>query len=276
MLVINVFRTFSEQLSIEQDMKKRMNPQLRKKLILQILNEQDFVAIQKVVDRCNVSEITIRRDLIELESEGMLVRTHGGATKPENGNQLSSYDLKINKNRSRKEQICKLAASYINNNDIIFIDCGTTLFYLTKYIKNLKFLIVITNSLPVVSELLDSPNIKLILVGGEVAVERKAMYGPLASKNIVQYHANKAFIGADGVSLASGISSYDEKEASITLKMIDNADEVFLLCDSSKIERKSFFKFAPFSKIDHFITNDDINPQYLKEYIDAGIHVVIE
>ena len=88
--------------------------------------------------------------------------------------------------------------------------------------------------------------------------------------------ANKAFIGADGVSLASGISSYDEKEASITLKMVDNADEVFLLCDSSKIERKSFFKFAPFSKIDHFITNDDINPQYLKEYIDAGIHVVIE
>ncbi len=102
------------------------------------------------------------------------------------------------------------------------------------------------------------------------------MYGPLASKNIVQYHANKAFIGADGVSLTSGLSSYDEKEASITLKMADNADEVFLVCDSSKIERSSFVKFAPFSKIDHLITNDDISPQYLQEYQDAGIHVIIK
>ena len=113
MLVINVFRTFSEQLSIEQDMKKRMNPQLRKKLILQILNEQDFVAIQKVVDRCNVSEITIRRDLIELESEGMLVRTHGGATKPENGTNYH-YTIKITRTEAEKSKYVKLAASYIN------------------------------------------------------------------------------------------------------------------------------------------------------------------
>ena len=255
---------------------KKISPQLRKKIILQILNEQEFVNIHEVVDKCNVSEITIRRDLNELESEGMLVRTHGGATKLKNGSQLFSYDTKINRNRKRKEEICKIAASYIQNNDIIFIDCGTTLFYLTKYIKKFDYLIIITNSLPVVSELFDCPNIKLILIGGEVAVERKAMYGPLASRNIVQYHADKAFIGADGVSLTGGISSYDEKEASITLKMADNADEVFLLCDSSKIERNSFIKFASFSAINHFITNDDIDPQYLKGYIDAGIHIVIK
>ena|SRR5690554_328589 len=257
-------------------MVKKMNPPLRKKFILDILNEQEFVTIQEIVAKCNVSEITIRRDLIELEAEGALVRTHGGATKSKINNHLFSYDVKINQNWQRKEKICQIAANYIKNNDIIFIDCGTTLFHLTKYIKRLDSLVVITNSLPVVSELFDSTNVKLILIGGEVAVERKAMYGPLASKNIVQYHADKAFIGADGVSLTGGLSSYDEKEASITLKMADNADEVFLVCDSSKIERSSFVKFAPFSKIDHLITNDDINPQYLKEYEEAGIHVIIE
>ena len=103
-----------------------------------------------------------------------------------------------------------------------------------------------------------------------MAGERKAMYGPLASKNIDQYHANKAFIGADGVSLTGGLSSYDEKEASITHKMADNADEVFLVCDSSKIERNSFVKFAPFSIVDHLITNNDMDPQHLEEYRDAG------
>ncbi len=256
-------------------MAKKMNPQLRRKFILDILNEKEFITIQEVVARCNVSEITIRRDLIEMESEGLLVRTHGGATRSKVNNHLFSYDVKIKQNWQRKEQICQIAAKYISDNDIIFIDCGTTLFHLTKYIKRFDSLVVITNSLPVVSELCDSPNIRLILIGGEVAGARKAIYGLQASNNIDQYHANKAFIGADGVSLTGGLSSYHEKEASITLKMANNADEVFLVCDSSKIERNSFVKFAPFSIIDHLITNNDIDPYHLKEYRDAGIRVII-
>ncbi|HHU25296.1 MAG TPA: DeoR/GlpR transcriptional regulator [Bacteroidales bacterium] len=257
-------------------MAKKMNPQLRRKFILDILNEKEFITIEEVVARCHVSEITIRRDLIEMESEGLLVRTQGGATRSKVNNHLFSFDVKINQNWQRKEQICQIAADYISNNDIIFIDCGTTLFHLTKYIRRFESLVVITNSLPVVSELCDSPNIRLILIGGEVAGERKAIYGLQASKNIDQYHANKAFIGADGVSLTGGLSSYHEKEASITLKMANNADEVFLVCDSSKIERNSFVKFAPFSIVDHLITNNDMDPQHLEEYRDAGIHVIIE
>lgn len=257
-------------------MNKKVRPEVRKKIILNTINEQELITIQDIVRKCNVSEITIRRDLSELEKEGLLVRTHGGAVKSKIANHLFTYDLKINQNWQKKEKICQIASNYINNNDIVFIDCGTTLFHLTKYIKRFDSLVVITTSLPIVSELLDYSNIKLILIGGEVASERKAVYGPITNKNIVQYHADKAFIGADGVSLKNGLSSYDEKEAFITLRMAENADEVFLLCDSSKIEKNSFIKFAPFSKINHLITNNDANSQFLRDYRDAGIHVITD
>jgi DeoR family fructose operon transcriptional repressor len=116
----------------------------------------------------------------------------------------------------------------------------------------------------------------VILIGGEVTGERKAIYGPVAGNNIKQYHANKAFIGVDGVSLQNGLSSFDEKEAAITLKMAENSDQVFLLCDSSKIEKNSFVKFAPFSLIDYLITDKEVDNEYLEKYRKSNINIVIE
>lgn len=251
-----------------------MSPELRKKIILKTLNEQGIISTQEMMKQCGVSEITIRRDLIELEAKGLLIRTHGGAVISKAGDQLFTYDLKINQNRRNKEAICQIASKFVNNNDIIFIDCGTTLSFLTKFITKVESLIVITNSLPVVSELINFSNIKLILIGGEITGDRRAIYGPVAGKGIAQYHANKAFIGVDGVSLQNGLSSYDEKEAAITLKMAENSDDVFLLCDSSKIEKNSFVKFAPLSLMDYLITDNDLNKEYLEEYRKAGIHII--
>lgn len=253
-----------------------MNHELRKKIILDKLNDEGSIVTQEIISLCRVSEITIRRDLAELEEKGMLIRTHGGAVKSKATAQLFAYDLKINENKQNKEDICRSAARFINNHDIIFIDCGTTLSYLTKYLTKLESLIVITNSLPVVSELINFQNIKLILIGGEVVSERRAIYGPFAESNIAQYHANKAFIGADGISILNGLSSYDEKEAAITLKMAENADEVFLLCDSSKIEKNSFIKFAPLSKINYLVTDNGLDKKYLKKYKEHNISIITE
>ncbi|SCM57235.1 putative aga operon transcriptional repressor [Petrimonas mucosa] len=253
-----------------------MNYELRKKIIIDLLNEKEIITISEISKRCNVSKITVRRDFLFLEQEGKLKRTHGGAVIAKNGQNLFTFNVKVNQNIIKKEEICRIAANHIQENDIIFIDCGTTLFHMINYIKKFKSLIVITTSLPIISELLDFPNIKLIIIGGEVEHSRKAIYGPVANKNINLYHADKAFIGADGVSLKNGLSSYDEMEASITLKMAENSSEVFLLCDSSKIEKNSFYRFADFSKIDHLITNRDISDHHLREYRDMGIDVIIE
>ena len=253
-----------------------MIPELRKEVILNMLNENGVLVTQEIMKMCDVSEITIRRDLTELEAQGLLIRTHGGAVKSKATEMLFTYALKINQNRQKKETICQLATQYIEEEDVIFIDCGTTLSLITKFITRFNRLTVITTSLPVISELIKYPHLRLSLIGGEIDTERQAIYGSVAENNIGMYHANKAFIGADGISLKKGLSSYDEKEGFITLKMIENSDEVFLLCDSSKIEKNSFVNFAPITGIHHLITDDLISPVHLKMYKDNGLDVILQ
>jgi DeoR family fructose operon transcriptional repressor len=253
-----------------------MMPELRKELILGMLEETGVVHTREVMQQCSVSELTIRRDLIELESGGMLIRTHGGAVKSKTVDTLFNYGMKISRNRQNKEAICRLAAGYIEEGDIIFIDCGTTLSLFAKYMTKIKKLTVITTSLPVISELVRFPNVRLSLIGGEIDTERQAAYGSVAEETVGMYHAGKAFIGADGISLKKGLSSYDEKEGAITRMMMENSDEVFLLCDSSKIEKNSFVRFASIDKINHLITDRQISPEHLKMYRDAGVDVTVE
>ena len=253
-----------------------MIPVLRKEFILNMLNDNGILYTPEIMKKCNVSEITIRRDLSELESKGLLIRTHGGAVKSKATDMLFTYDIKINQNRQSKEEICRLAANYINDGDIIFIDCGTTLSLISKHIAKFSNLTVITTSLPVISDLINYPNIRLSLIGGEIDSERQATYGSIAEKNIGMYHANKAFVGADGISMKKGLSSYDDKEGAVTRMMMENSDKIFLLCDSSKIEKNSFVIFAPISEIDHLITDRQIAPEKLKIYRDAGVNVMID
>ena len=255
---------------------KTTTPELRKKTILNLLKNNDSITIHEILKECKASEITVRRDLSELEGKGLLIRTHGGAIKNTAADQLFTYNNRMNQNRENKEYICKVASNFIEDGDIIFIDCGSTLTFLSKFISKTQQLTVITNSLPIVSELINFDNIKLIIVGGEITNERKAIYGRSAEQSIDQYHANKAFIGADGISLSKGLTSYDEKEAAITLKMAENAEEVFLLCDSSKIEKNSFVSFAPISLVNHIITDQKLDTQFISNYKERNVNIINE
>jgi DeoR family fructose operon transcriptional repressor len=239
-----------------------------------MLSSQETITVHEIVRKCNVSEITTRRDLILLESKNLIIRTHGGVLRSNATEDLFNYNLKINKNLEQKIAICKKASEFISNGDIIFIDCGTTLIHLTKFITRFDSLTVITNSLPVVSDLINFPKIKLIIIGGEAISERKAIYGTVAERSISQYHADKAFIGATGVSVLKGLTSSDENESAITMKMAENADNVFLLCDSSKIEKNSFVQFATVSKIDYLITNEGMDQSLIETYKENGVNVI--
>lgn len=255
---------------------KTTTPEIRKKIILNLLKDEDSISVQEIGNVCNASEATIRRDLSELEEDGLLIRTHGGAIKNTATENLFTFKSKMTQNMENKEYICKIASRYINDNDIIFIDCGSTISFLSKYISKKESLTVITNSLPVVSELINFDNIKLIVIGGEVLNERKAIYGRSAEQSISHYQANKAFIGADGVSITKGLTSYDENESLITLRMAKNADSVFLLCDSTKIEKNSFISFAPVSIVDYVITDKDLDTKLISKYKKNNVNLINE
>lgn len=179
------------------NIKKTTSYDLRKRIILELLKDGEFVSSQVIMKECNVSEITVRRDLTELEKKGLLIRTHGGAIKSKTTDNLFLYKEKVREKSIEKDYISQIASRFIQPNDVVFIDCGSTVSFLTKYIGKIKPLTIVTNSLPIASDLMNFDHVKLILVGGEIDNKRMAGYGNAAVQNIKQYHAIKAFIGAD-------------------------------------------------------------------------------
>jgi DeoR family fructose operon transcriptional repressor len=243
----------------------------RIKAILKELASQDFITVRDLTRHLAVSHMTVRRDLSELEQQGYLIRRYGGAIKSDAVENLFSFSQRLKTNRSQKEYVCRLAAGEVRDGETIFIDCGTTLFHLCRHLVRRKNLRVITNSLPVISELINHSHIEINLIGGEVVHKRKAVYGREAERCIEEFRADKAFIGVDGLSLENGLSTYDAREAGVTLRMAENAQAVFLLCDSTKIEKDSYYRFAPLSLFDTLITDPgldrEIHDRYMKKKI---------
>lgn len=250
-----------------------MDQEERKKFILQKLEKHEKVSLRELSNRFNVSEMTVRRDFNDLERRGLLIRKYGGAVKTEAAESMFSFNRRVETSGLQKQKICRAAVPFIEDGDIIFIDCGTTLYRLAGLVKHRRIR-VITNSLPVVSELMTSPAIKLTFIGGDIDADRKASYGQIAERTIREFSADKAFLGADGISLNHGLSSYDEKEAMITKTMAEQSAAVFLLCDSSKIEKDSYFRFAPVDIIHYLITDAMQQPELIEPYRTKGITIV--
>lgn len=246
-----------------------MTFQKRKQKILQLIEESGEIYIRQLAEELNVSEITVRRDLAILAADGLLYRTHGGAMKIDEFVKATSFVNKAGVNLQVKDKICKRAAREINDGDIIFIDCGSTVFRLCQYIKNKK-IIVITNSLPVVNELQNSAVI-INMIGGEVDQNRQAVHGIIAAEHIAKYRASKAFLGVDGISV-NGLFACSETEASNSLAMAAQSDETYVLCDAGKVGKESYLKYAGLDLIDVIIT--DSNDSNAAEIKSKGILIL--
>lgn len=236
-----------------------MNFQLRKQKILALLAAQGEVDTRELATALDTSEITIRRDLNQLSEDGLLYRTHGGAIPVDQPEKPYEFVNKTAANAAAKDKICRKAAAQINDGDIIFMDCGSTVFRLCQYIKNKKIK-VITNSLPVIFELQHS-SVSLNIIGGEYDGARQAIHGTIAAEHIQRYKAGKAFIGVDGIS-AQGLFAHSEKEAAIAMALATQSDYTYLLCDAGKIGRTSYLNFAGLELVNAIIT--DANPAELK------------
>jgi len=229
-----------------------MTFQKRMQKILQIIDELGEVDNRRLADELGVSEITVRRDLARMASDGHIYRTHGGAMKVDQLIKPVSFVNKAVVNVKAKDEICKRAAEEIVEGDIIFIDCGSTAFRLCQFIKNKKIK-VITNSLPVVNELNDTA-VSLNLIGGEIDQKRQAIHGSIAQEHIARYRASKAFLGIDGIS-GAGLFAGTESEASNTLAMAKQSNYTYILCDAGKVGKETYLKFADLNLINAIITD---------------------
>jgi DeoR family fructose operon transcriptional repressor len=245
-----------------------MNFQKRKQKIFEELDKYGEVDIKKLAAGLGISEITARRDLNQLAADGMLYRTHGGAVKADPNERPHTFANKTAQNSVVKDAICRVAAAQISDGDIIFMDCGSTVFRLCQFIKNKKIK-VITNSLPVIYELQDS-TVSLNIIGGELDAGRLAIHGSTANEHIAKYRATKAFLGVDGISI-NGLFANSEKEADITTAFATNSAYTYLLCDSGKIGKETYLNFAGLNLINAIIT--DADPDKLAGFKEQGVAI---
>ncbi|MBN8826857.1 MULTISPECIES: DeoR/GlpR family DNA-binding transcription regulator [unclassified Spirosoma] len=249
-----------------------MNFQERKSRIVQTVEERGSVDVRDLAELLQTSEMTVRRDLTQLAASGLIYRTHGGAMKVSLATDKHRFANKTAVNAERKDYICQLAANEIQEGDVIFMDCGSTVFRLCPFIRN-KRITVITNSLPVIAELMSS-EVTVNLIGGEVDKERQAVHGLIAEEHMARYRANRAFIGVDGISLANGLSANSEKEASTAVAMARQSERVYLLCDSSKLETTKYLQFAPLTLFDVLVTDNEASSDLLAAYHQAGVKLL--
>lgn len=211
----------------------------RKQLIMEKLSHDKFVRLDDLVSLLDTSESTVRRDLDELESERKLHRVHGGAELPHSLQEEFTNQQKSIKNIQEKMQVASKAASLIANDDVIFVDAGTTNELLLGYL-NQDNLTVVTNSIHHAAKLVDK-NIKTIIIGGHVKKSTDASIGAVAYEQIKQLNFDKAFLGINGID-EEFLTTPDMEEAVIKKTVIENARKTYIVTDSSKIGRVSFAK----------------------------------
>ncbi len=242
-----------------------MKKEERQAQLLRILNQSGSVSVSQIMEALSVSDMTVRRDLNELEKAGLLIRTHGGARRiAEGGNSYERTHIeKKSLHEDEKKEIAALAASFVNEGETIFLGPGTTIEMIAEELMNKKIRVV-TNSLPVFEILNQSTSVDLILSGGEYRKVTGAFVGTAAICALKNMRFSKAMISVNGIA-EQGVYTYSEAEGEIQKFALNSAAEKYLAADSSKFGNYDFYEFYRLSDFDHVITDSKVSEKDLEE-----------
>jgi len=247
----------------------------RRRLIVELLELEGRVHVEQLAERFDVSPVTIRKDLVELEDRGLLQRVHGGAIYVHKSRYSLSFFEKVRFRAREKHAIAEAALEFINEGDTIILDAGSTTLALSELIKNrFRKLFVITCSIPVALEL-SHTTWDLMLVGGQVRHHTLAVIGPAAVSMLENYHVDKAFLGTTGLTLKQGYSTPNPLDAQMKQAILRATDEAYVLADSSKIGHTALARFARFDEAKVLITDTSAPPDFLAEFQRRGLRYAL-
>lgn len=221
--------------------------------IIEILTKQGFAGVAELGEKLFASQPTIRRDLAYLEKQGYVVRNHGGAVLA-NGKANTPIPFRRGTRTKEKKNICRLAATLIRPDRLIFIDASTTAFFLSDHIDKADNVTVVTNGLPLCSTL-GANGVRTFSTGGRVFHESEALIGSQAERTVTEYNADIMFFSASSFDLDGMITDYCEEENDLRRIMRAHAKEAVFLCDSGKFGTRSAFSFFDIGEIDYLVTD---------------------
>jgi len=246
----------------------------RRTKILNLIREDGHAKVQQLSRLFNVSEVTIRQDLEQLEEMGYVQREHGGAFLKDVGDFARSQKLFNQTNMEEKAEIAQKAIKLINDGDSIILDSGSTTTEIAKLLKNFNQLTVITNALNIAMIVGGEPGINLIVSGGEFKAPTLSLTGDLAATVFKGIHVDKLFLATAGISDDMQLTYPSYSDLVVKTAMIRAAGKVYLVADSSKIGNSSFVSLGRLSLVDAFITDSKISERQLKAIKELKIEVV--
>lgn len=242
--------------------------------ILNLLRENRRVEVKELSKLLKVSEVTIRNDLAKMENNGLLKRTHGGAILVNDKETEISYLQQIAVQTEQKKKIARAAAQMIGNHEKIIIGTGSTILQLANYLEEKRNLTIITPSLPFAHQISNFPNIAVIVTGGYYRPSSGILFGPFFRDNMEKLFAEKAFIGAKGIT-EDFVTDADMIEAEVNATLIHRAKTRILLVDSTKVGYAAFATITSTTEINILITDEGAAPEELEKIARKGIHIVI-
>ncbi len=237
----------------------------------QYILEHKTATIDSLCEVFEISKNTLRRDLEVLVSRGTVEKVYGGVIALESISpipELITFHERANQNAHKKQQIAALAASYVRERDIIFIDSGTTTMNIVDYLTHLNTVTVITNSVQVINKSMNYSNINLIVLPGSLKRDTASLVGSSCVEYLEDFNIVRAFMACTGISTQAGICNASTEEYNVKKAAIKKSQKHYLLADSSKFGRASLMTFGDVSQFDSILTDqmpDDAFCSYCEE-----------
>ena len=252
-----------------------MIPAKRQEAILAYMNEKGIAVMPELTALTGASRSSVRRDIEEMHSAGLLVRTHGGAKRVER-EQSDDIPLNVRQHTRAKEkiEIARTALKLIQPGDTLFLNSGTTTLALASLLSTFSNLTVITYDLLIALEVARTSN-RLIVAGGELRRGSVTLADTFTLSMMEQFFVQKAFISADAVDIDHGYMDYNPYEIAIKRRMIENASESVMLLDSSKFEARAFANICPLSVVPHIISDGALPPATRETLANQGVSVTL-
>jgi DeoR family transcriptional regulator of aga operon len=249
----------------------------RRRKIIDLVEKQGRVTVEELVKRFTVSAVTVRGDLDALSRAGAVVRSHGGALKRIGALQDIPIGVKETLHHGEKVRIGYAAAQMIGEGETVMMDSGTTTAEIARQIKflKLKSLTVITNALNIAMEVAAQPNVRLIMIGGILRQMSYSLVGPHAEQILQGLHADRLFLGVDGLDPDIGLMTPDVLEARLNALMIQVSREVVVVADAAKFHRRSLSVIAKLDAVHKVITDSAVPVESVALLRARGVDVLV-
>lgn len=231
----------------------------RKQKILELLEENGSVTVTELSKQFDISEVTVRTYLTDLESKGLLSRVHGGAISSYKPYYSMNLNQRLNTNQTEKKKIAEKIAQMIDDRDTVMLNSGTTTLLVFRSLPTNYNLNIVTNSIAIALEAADIPNFNVCLIGGYINAKYQFTYGDDATEQLKKYHADKLILSVDGIDAQNGFSTYYDKESAVDRTMIEQSEVCIIAADTTKFERTAFAKISPLDVADIIVTNDKLS-----------------